>query len=813
MAVIENRFVCDLAKPVRAQALKGNVFSLDNLGSRLSVLIYDNGQPATISGSITGNCILPDGSTVNINGSLTTENGGSKAYVDVPQSCLLIPGILKIAIKCTSSSVITTLAAIVANVYMTKTDNVITPSQQIINDWNAEISASLANQEAEISNIKSATNTKMEVYPTAGFSFSGNTANDDPLVMNTNGYVYFRNFNDSYKTMRAVSCDASYSISTGNMLFFDISTRTLSIANNQSNVIDDNHIILLWKHGTMIKGAWAAYYNEYVLNETKNSTEQNITLLDNALKTKANQIGELKNTDSQIVGFQQYTELSSSVRTVNNNKRYRASDGALIDGDGFVAISFPVIPGEKYQLFAGLFGYSSSYAIIIMSGVSVLTTITDSGNTGSEGTYSLTIPQNATEMRLTSNSSAYANSRISRQGPVIETNLKNLDSQIKVVDFVTGYTKTDGKRYGYTDGSLIDATGFSAVSFQAGYGDRLLFKGGLIGTSNSYNILLMNGNTVDTVINNTGLEMNAGIYELTVPIGITEVRLSVNTAGFRSWRLMKDVSASMHNYVGAMIPANGSHRTWVVGAGGISSIQTACDVAEDGDYVFVKSGTYTEQVSIWEKHIHLIGENRDTTILIDHSGYYDTPPLEMNLGSLANMTIIEDGSNPTGSASETTKYLFAYCLHIEANKGSAVEEFLVTNCTFINDIHCPLGCGLYPDYTVHFKNCTFRCNAQNEGDKERGTLYFHTNTNPGVTGQHIIFENCIASTAENRAVYLGVPEGASGTGSADYRFSGCTLWSDVLGESDSIVGRSTTGGTFFQMVHSYGNNVQTLNNN
>ena len=150
MALVENRFVCDLSKPVQAQVLKGNVFSLDNLGSRLSVLIYNNNEPATISGSITANCILPDGSTVNVNGGLTTEGDGSKAYVDVPQSCLLIPGILKIAIKCTSSSVITTLAAIVANVYMTKTDNVITPSQQIINDWNAAISASIYAQNQAI---------------------------------------------------------------------------------------------------------------------------------------------------------------------------------------------------------------------------------------------------------------------------------------------------------------------------------------------------------------------------------------------------------------------------------------------------------------------------------------------------------------------------------------------------------------------------------------------------------------------------------------------------------------------------------------
>ena len=150
MAKVESKFLCDLSKPVQAQVLKGNVFSLDNLGSRISVLVYDNGSPATISGSVTANCILPDGSTVNVNGSLTTENGGSKAYVDIPQSCLLIPGILKIAIKVTASSVITTLAAIVANVYMTKTDNVITPSAQVITDWNAEISAAIASQDAAI---------------------------------------------------------------------------------------------------------------------------------------------------------------------------------------------------------------------------------------------------------------------------------------------------------------------------------------------------------------------------------------------------------------------------------------------------------------------------------------------------------------------------------------------------------------------------------------------------------------------------------------------------------------------------------------
>ena len=92
MAKITSWFNCDLQGAVKVQTLEGNVFSLDNLGSRIGVRIFDNGAKATVSGSATANCILPDGSTVNVNGTLTTVDGQSVAYVDIPQSCLLIPG-------------------------------------------------------------------------------------------------------------------------------------------------------------------------------------------------------------------------------------------------------------------------------------------------------------------------------------------------------------------------------------------------------------------------------------------------------------------------------------------------------------------------------------------------------------------------------------------------------------------------------------------------------------------------------------------------------------------------------------------------
>lgn len=144
MAKIKSWFNCDLQHAVQVQALNGNVFSMDNNGNQICVRIFDGGEKAVISATVTARCILADGSTVNLNGSLTSVNSQSVAVVDIPQSVLLIPGTLKISVQLTASSVVATIAAIITTVYATKTDNVITPSSQVISDWNAEISSQLA---------------------------------------------------------------------------------------------------------------------------------------------------------------------------------------------------------------------------------------------------------------------------------------------------------------------------------------------------------------------------------------------------------------------------------------------------------------------------------------------------------------------------------------------------------------------------------------------------------------------------------------------------------------------------------------------
>lgn len=158
MAKVECWFKQDLKKPVKVQTLNGSVFTLDNVGSLIGVEVYSDGEAETLTGSVTGYIILPDETTVSVAGT-RSEN---KAYIALPQSALAYPGFIRIAIKLTNSSEITTLLAVVATVAKSRTDTLITPSSQVITDWSQQIAAEMqavedasAAQDIKIGNITS----------------------------------------------------------------------------------------------------------------------------------------------------------------------------------------------------------------------------------------------------------------------------------------------------------------------------------------------------------------------------------------------------------------------------------------------------------------------------------------------------------------------------------------------------------------------------------------------------------------------------------------------------------------------------------
>lgn len=123
MARIETWFNQDLQNAVKVNYIDGNVFSADNQGNVVGVNLFDGGVPATISGSVAANIIRSDGVTVAASGTLS----GNKCSVVLPQSAYAVTGAISIIIKLTIDTTVTTVCAIVANVYQSTTDTVVDP--------------------------------------------------------------------------------------------------------------------------------------------------------------------------------------------------------------------------------------------------------------------------------------------------------------------------------------------------------------------------------------------------------------------------------------------------------------------------------------------------------------------------------------------------------------------------------------------------------------------------------------------------------------------------------------------------------------
>ncbi|UCG70293.1 MAG: hypothetical protein JSV09_04550 [Thermoplasmata archaeon] len=82
--------------------------------------------------------------------------------------------------------------------------------------------------------------------------------------------------------------------------------------------------------------------------------------------------------------------------------------------------------------------------------------------------------------------------------------------------------------------------------------------------------------------------------------------------------------------------------------GAYFNIQWAIDDANDGDTIFVYSGTYHEQIVI-NKSINLIGEDRKNTI-IDANGFLDVIKVTSNWVNITGFTLRESGTFSTNAS-------------------------------------------------------------------------------------------------------------------------------------------------------------------
>ena len=126
MAQFPKTFIQNLKDDVKIRQLGTIVFNADNLSNVINVELYDGDTPATLSGTVVGAVICPDGSTVPIdNGSIS----GNVVTMTLTAACFAIVGQIGVGIQIVSGDVKTTIFKGIYNVDRFETDNVIDPDK------------------------------------------------------------------------------------------------------------------------------------------------------------------------------------------------------------------------------------------------------------------------------------------------------------------------------------------------------------------------------------------------------------------------------------------------------------------------------------------------------------------------------------------------------------------------------------------------------------------------------------------------------------------------------------------------------------
>ena len=157
MAKIELWYKQDLKKPVPVRRLE-RVFNQDALGHLLGVEVFSDGEAVTLAGSVTGYCLLADGTTIPVAGTRSS----NKASIIIPQAAYSVIGPITITVKLTEGDAITTLLAAVGMVARSRTGQQVDPGQTIT-DWTNQIAEALqdvedasAAQDAKIGDLEAA---------------------------------------------------------------------------------------------------------------------------------------------------------------------------------------------------------------------------------------------------------------------------------------------------------------------------------------------------------------------------------------------------------------------------------------------------------------------------------------------------------------------------------------------------------------------------------------------------------------------------------------------------------------------------------
>ncbi|MBR4388584.1 MAG: hypothetical protein IKT00_05335 [Prevotella sp.] len=258
------------------------------------------------------------------------------------------------------------------------------------------------------------------------------------------------------------------------------------------------------------------------------------------------------------------------------------------------------------------------------------------------------------------------------------------------------------------------------------------------------------------------------------------------------------------------------------GTGTYTTIAAAVAGTNNGDTIIVNAGTYEEEVHMWGKTRHIVGVDRDSCILTNGTGNYLTPPLEANIGSISNMTIIADNYDPTIQDPSVYQERASYGIHIEYANSTAYT-LSIRNCKIVSKWSAALGIGLRYNQTVEIIDCELISNSERVYSSyaghwvEMGGLFFHNDGVSNNAGTGKLFVRNSRLQGKKAALVM---EAVNKPGLVDAEFSCNTLVSEDYGVGSGIIYRFDNmvtqpgylcGNKITLAIGSHSNNIDELN--
>ena len=205
------------------------------------------------------------------------------------------------------------------------------------------------------------------------------------------------------------------------------------------------------------------------------------------------------------------------------------------------------------------------------------------------------------------------------------------------------------------------------------------------------------------------------IWKKSLVFGILLLLIGVNV--FQSTGKLADEETFLKVSRSNIIYVGGS------GPGNYSDIQSAINAANDGDTIFVYSGTYEENVNI-NKKISLIGEDKDTTIIQGSDESDSTVQVTANWSNITKFTIKNGGTFSAGIMVEANNCLICDTILTDnQDKGLWLQESENTNIfdnQFFDNSH-----GIY----LYYSDNNIISNNNASDNRDNGILCYKSNNN------------------------------------------------------------------------------------